>query len=440
MRLWARVAIWWLRESWARLPIGVRFMWLLLGVMVGLMTPLLGVGYRLLQQSLEAHQQLVQRQRLEAVVSALERELAALLRQVQDYTVWDDAHAAVSRRDAPWIRRNITEWLPQQFHYDFAVVVDAQGAWTAHTAGDWAWLRQTAPFQQAMRGVSSAGLHRHGETIYLLSAAPFVDEACSRPPAGVLVAGRALDATLLRRISQSAGHMGAVQLEAVVAFSDADRQLTLRKMLGQSVQKDSDPLLQVPPASRGNQAPARLLPRNGGSQAPERFPSRSGGNLKEGGEQTQGALPCAPTPLAHAVGEGMGANNALMLASYLAPAPMPREVRIPLNRRAQWLYLLHTAGWQTEQGREVGRLVVEYADGAQAEQPILYGRHLRAWNDRLYALEGLPLWRARDAEGSLATVRLLHWRNPHPDKLIRAVRFVAIDPIAGWTLLALSGE
>jgi hexosaminidase len=134
------------------------------------------------------------------------------------------------------------------------------------------------------------------------------------------------------------------------------------------------------------------------------------------------------------------AINALMLASYLAPAPMPREVRIPLNRRAQSLYLLHTAGWQTEQGKEVGRLVVEYADGTQAEQPILYGRHLRAWNDRLYALEGLPLWRARDAEGNLATVRLLHWRNPHPDKLIRAVRFVVTDPIAGWTLLALSGE
>jgi hypothetical protein len=134
------------------------------------------------------------------------------------------------------------------------------------------------------------------------------------------------------------------------------------------------------------------------------------------------------------------AINALMLASYLAPAPMPREVRIPLNRRAQSLYLLHTAGWQTEQGREVGRLVIEYADGTQAEQPILYGRHLRAWNDRLYALEGLPLWRARDASGNLATLRMLHWRNPHPEKPLRAVRFVATDPIAGWTLLALSGE
>jgi len=297
MRLGARVAVWRLREGWARLPIGVRFMWLLLGVMVGLMTLLLGVGYRLLQRSLEAQQQLVQRQRLEAVVSALERELAALLRQVQDYTVWDDAHTAISQRDAPWIRRNITEWLPQQFHYDFAVVVDAQGAVVGQAGREWAWLRQTELFQRARRGVSSAGLHRRGETIYLIAAAPFVDEAWSRPPAGALVVGRALDAPLLRRISQSAGHMGAVQLEAVVAFSDADRQPTLRKMRGQSVQEDSDPLLQVPPASRGNQAPVRLLSRSGGSQAPERFPSRSGGsqaperfpsrsggNLKEGGD------------------------------------------------------------------------------------------------------------------------------------------------------------
>jgi diguanylate cyclase (GGDEF)-like protein len=297
MRLWARVAIWWLRGSLARLPIGVRFLWLLLGVMLGLMTPLLGVGYLFLQQSLEAHQQLVQRQRLEAVVCALERELAALLRQVQDYTVWDDAYTALSQRDTAWIRRNITEWLPKQFHYDFAVVMDSQGTVVERAGGDWEWICQTELFQRAMRGVGSAALHRHGETIYLLAAAPFVNEACSRPPAGVLVAGRALDATLLRRISQSAGHMGAVQLEAVVAFSDADRQLTLRKMRGQSVQEDSDPLLQVPPASRGNQAPVRLLSRSGGSQAPERFPSRSGGsqaperfpsrsggNLKEGGD------------------------------------------------------------------------------------------------------------------------------------------------------------
>ncbi|MDW8050917.1 MAG: glycoside hydrolase family 20 zincin-like fold domain-containing protein [Armatimonadota bacterium] len=130
----------------------------------------------------------------------------------------------------------------------------------------------------------------------------------------------------------------------------------------------------------------------------------------------------------------------VMLASYLAEAMLPKEVRIALNRPVQRLYLLHTTGWQTEVGKEVGRMVLEYADGTQVEQPIVYGLHVRAWNDPLYALQGLPLWRMRGAEGEQATVRLLSWRNPHPERLIRAIRFAASDPIAGWILLGLSGE
>jgi diguanylate cyclase (GGDEF)-like protein len=289
-RLWARVAVWRLREGWARLPIGVRFLWLLLGVMLGLMTPLLGVGYLFLQHSLEMHQQLVQRQRLEAVVRALERELAALLRQVQDYTVWNDAHTAISRRDAPWIQRNITEWLPQQFHYDFAIVVDAQGAVVGQAEREWAWLRQAELFQRARRGVSSAGLHRRGETIYLIAAAPIVDEQWRRPPAGALVVGRALDATLLQRISQSAGHTGGVGVQAVRNFSNADYQFALRETPGQSAREDSDPLLKVPPASRGNQAVRGTVPlaKRDGEPSPDAVPL-----AKRGGEPSPDAVPLA---------------------------------------------------------------------------------------------------------------------------------------------------
>ncbi|MCS6918926.1 MAG: hypothetical protein NZM28_04080 [Fimbriimonadales bacterium] len=136
----------------------------------------------------------------------------------------------------------------------------------------------------------------------------------------------------------------------------------------------------------------------------------------------------------------LSSGRAMMLASYLAPDSLPKEVRLTLNRRARTLYLLHTTGWQTETGSEVGRITVEYADGAQAEQSVVYGRHGRAWNDPLYALEGRPLWRARGANGERATVRLLQWTNPHPEKTIRAIRFTAIDPVAGWTLLGLAGE
>jgi diguanylate cyclase (GGDEF)-like protein len=264
--LWARYTVWQLREGWARLPIGVRFLWLLLGVMLALMMPLFGMGYLFLQQSLEAHQQLVQYQRLVAAMGALERELAALLRQVQDYTVWDDAHAAVHRRDVEWVRRNIVDWLPGQFYYDFAVVVDAEGAWVAHTAGEWAWLRQTAPFQRAIRGIGNAGLHRQGDTVYLLAAAPIVDEAWQRPCAGALIVGRAVDASLLQRIGQSAGHTGAVRVKIVDGTT---------------------------PSSR--------FPLQAGGTEPTRFPSRSRGNLKEGGSAN--LTPSAFHPLHDSAGQ-----------------------------------------------------------------------------------------------------------------------------------------
>jgi CheY-like chemotaxis protein len=164
------------------------------------------------------------------------------------------------------------------------------------------------------------------------------------------------------------------------------------------------PSLQVSPLSKGGTALAGL-PVQARGIAPTWFPSRSGGNLKEGGDIV------SPREME---GSGVRAFNALMLASYLAPEPLPREARISLERRAQSLYLLHTASWQTEQGKEVGRLIVEYADGTQAEQPIIYGLHLRAWNDRLYALEGLPLWRARDAERQSRHFALAALAQPAP--------------------------
>ena len=219
-RLWGQALLWILRENWVRLPIGVRLLWLLLSVMLALMTPLFGLGYHFFQQSLMSNQQLVQQQRLTAIVSALDRELSALLRYVADYTVWDDAHEAVQQRDVRWIRRNIVDWLPQQFYYDFAGVVDAQGRWIAQTLGAWEWVRETEPFQQAMRGVGSAGLYRHGETIYLLAAAPFVEEAWRRSPAGVLIVVRTVDAPLLRRVSQAAGHAGALQVQPFTDLSE----------------------------------------------------------------------------------------------------------------------------------------------------------------------------------------------------------------------------
>ncbi len=135
--------------------------------------------------------------------------------------------------------------------------------------------------------------------------------------------------------------------------------------------------------------------------------------------------------------------NALMLASLLAPGEpsrYPREVVIPMGRTVRTLHILHTTGWQIERNEPVARYVLEYADGTQAELTLLYGVHVRAWNDPGAAIESPPVWSRRLESGTRVRIRLLRWQNPHPDKPVRTLRLQAIHPVAGYTLLGLSGE
>ncbi len=136
-------------------------------------------------------------------------------------------------------------------------------------------------------------------------------------------------------------------------------------------------------------------------------------------------------------------GGALMLAGYLVPdkvLPYPREVRIPLNRSAHRLYFLHTTAYPTERGAEVARYILEYADGTTAEQPLIYGVHLRAWNDAGPAFEGFPIWSQRIDKGVWMRVRLLKWENPHPEKPIQALRIRAVDPVASLIVVGIAGE
>jgi hypothetical protein len=137
--------------------------------------------------------------------------------------------------------------------------------------------------------------------------------------------------------------------------------------------------------------------------------------------------------------------NALMLSSTKAPGEpsrYPREVVIPLAQLEQvkTLYLLHATGWQAERNAEVARLVLEYADGTQAELPLLYGVHVRAWNDPGAAIESPPIWSQLNPDGQRVRLRLLRWHNPHPGKTIRALRLSTTHPAAGYMLLGLSGN
>lgn len=135
------------------------------------------------------------------------------------------------------------------------------------------------------------------------------------------------------------------------------------------------------------------------------------------------------------------APKVLRLGGYTAPDPaFPESVRLQTDRPVRVLYFLHTCAYPTEPKVEVARYRFEYEDGSVVEQPVIYGLHLRAWNDSGMAFEGVPLWSQRLEDGRWARLRLLTWRNPHPEKRLRAVQIRASDPFAGLILVALSGE
>lgn len=135
--------------------------------------------------------------------------------------------------------------------------------------------------------------------------------------------------------------------------------------------------------------------------------------------------------------------SALMLAGNLTTssgAACPKSVVISLGRNAEQLIFLHCTGWQVEQNKEVGQYLVRYADGMQETIPLLYGVHIRAWDDEGMAVRSRIAWEGTTQAGKRARLRTFTWQNPNPNKRIESVEFRAVDPVAAPVLLGLSGR
>lgn len=133
--------------------------------------------------------------------------------------------------------------------------------------------------------------------------------------------------------------------------------------------------------------------------------------------------------------------SALMLVSPLAPKEnLPNTIKIPLDRKSSELCLLHCTGWGANQNAEIARMTVRYADGSEEALTMLYGVHLRAWDDPGMAFRAPVAWSGQTQAGKPVRVRMMSWKNPHPNKAIREIEIKAMDPAAGYTLIGLSGQ
>lgn len=127
--------------------------------------------------------------------------------------------------------------------------------------------------------------------------------------------------------------------------------------------------------------------------------------------------------------------------------------QIPVAQRFHTLHaVIGSVGgnWQpTPEGKAIGALVLNYADGTRHECEILYGRHVRDWWTHADTRTDTDLaqvaWEGPHAFPKIhpTRLRIFHssWENPHPDKPVVSLDFVSrMTTTAAPFLIAVTVE
>jgi beta-galactosidase len=138
----------------------------------------------------------------------------------------------------------------------------------------------------------------------------------------------------------------------------------------------------------------------------------------------------------------------IMLAGPKVPGQLPAQVTgIPVNRRADALFFLHTARIDRRrnekekkdgQQHEIVRYVIRYADGRDEVLPIYSELDIDDYRVKQpQALPGAQLAWTRPYEGTEfhAAVYAKQWTNPRPEVEIRSLDIVSGDSDRGTAAL-----
>lgn len=151
-------------------------------------------------------------------------------------------------------------------------------------------------------------------------------------------------------------------------------------------------------------------------------------------------MPTSPTP------------QVLMLGGGGVPGNLPSQINgIPVNRKADALFFLHTARIDSRMNDndrrdkktyDMFKYVVNYADGQKEEIPIRAELDIENYLQKTpAAIPGAQTAWVRPYENSdeTAVAYSKQWNNPRPDVVITSVDMIAVDPARGVpVLLALT--
>jgi eukaryotic-like serine/threonine-protein kinase len=128
----------------------------------------------------------------------------------------------------------------------------------------------------------------------------------------------------------------------------------------------------------------------------------------------------------------------------------PASVRgLRVNRKVARLHFLHATGWVEPEGIAIGAYVLHYADGNQAELPIIYGEDVLDWwnprtGDDVPPAHAVIVWTGSNeaTRKSNHHLRLFKrtWDNPRPDVLVTSIDFTSTMTQCAPFLIAITVE
>jgi WD40 repeat protein len=138
-------------------------------------------------------------------------------------------------------------------------------------------------------------------------------------------------------------------------------------------------------------------------------------------------------------------------ARWIAPGLPERVSNIPVRAAVRQIHFLHGLGCPEAHGEEIARYSVRYADGTEAQVPLVYGEQIRDWQfssaDKATELGGAePVWIGPHAHWEERWpdhgVRLyqLTWTNPRPWVPIDSLDFISTMTKSAPCLIAVTTE
>ena len=119
----------------------------------------------------------------------------------------------------------------------------------------------------------------------------------------------------------------------------------------------------------------------------------------------------------------------------------PKEaLGIPVGKKAERLYFLHTLGWNPRNGDRVVTYRVHYEDGSQVDFPCRAGYEINGWWGNVPLENAKIALESSNVMQNIINLQCCRFSNPNPEKTIQTIDLISACGEGVPAIIAISLE